>query len=73
MSLAILRKNNRSRLGRKLGVSFSRFWRHLFGQGPDQVSGKQVADSGPVDAAAQAPVRVVGGTPFVPNVNPRER
>jgi hypothetical protein len=45
----------------------------VFGQGPDKVSEKQVADSRPIDATAQAPVRVVGGTPFVPNVNPRER
>lgn len=34
---------------------------------------KQVAVGRPVDAPAQAPIRVVGGTPFVPNVNPRER
>jgi len=45
----------------------------VFGQGPDKVSEKQLADSRPVDATAQAPIRVVGGTPFVPNVNPRER
>jgi hypothetical protein len=32
----------------------------------------QVAGNRPVDGADPSPVRVVG-TPFVPNVNPRER
>jgi hypothetical protein len=46
----------------------------VFGQGPEKVfPERQIADSRPVDATAQAPVRVVGGTPFVPNVNPRQR
>jgi len=45
----------------------------VFGQGPDMVSEQQAADSRLVGATSQAPVRVVGGTPFVPNVNPRER
>lgn len=39
------------------------------GQAPE----KQVADSRPMEAAAVEPVRVVGGTPFVPNTNPRQR
>ena len=33
---------------------------------------KQVADSRPIENSAQAQVRVVGGAPFVPNVNPRQ-
>jgi hypothetical protein len=50
----------------------------VLGQGSEKafsqkVAEKQVTDSRPVDATAQARVRVVGGTPFVPNVNPRER
>ena len=39
----------------------------VFGQARE----KQVADSRPIDAASQPPVRVVGA-PFVPNVNPRQ-
>ena len=38
------------------------------GQGPET----RVAESRPVDAVAEAPVRVVGA-PFVPNINPRAR
>ncbi|HSH95206.1 MAG TPA: hypothetical protein VK968_13725 [Roseimicrobium sp.] len=50
----------------------------VFEQSPEtafsqKVSAQQVADNTPVDATTRAPVRVVGGTPFVPNVNPRER
>jgi hypothetical protein len=46
----------------------------VFGQGPEKASSeRQVADSRPIDATALAPVRVVGGTPFVPNVTPRQR
>ena len=40
----------------------------VFGEAPE----KQVADSKPVENSAQAQVRVVGGAPFVPNVNPRQ-
>ncbi len=40
----------------------------VFGQAPE----KRLADSRPMEAATQEPVRVVGA-PFVPNVNPRER
>lgn len=39
----------------------------VFGEPPE----KQVAVSRPIDSSAQASVRVVG-TPFVPNVNPRQ-
>jgi len=41
----------------------------VFGQAPE----KQVADNRPIAVTAQPPVRVVGGTVFVPNVNPSER
>jgi hypothetical protein len=45
----------------------------VFGEAPE----KQVADSRPIDSSTQGPVqasvRVVGGAPFVPNVNPRQR
>jgi hypothetical protein len=37
-----------------------------------QIPEKQVAESRPINAAAQVPVRVVGA-PFVPNVNPSAR
>ena len=40
----------------------------VFGEAPE----KQVADSRPIENSAQAQVRVVGGAPFVPNVNPRQ-
>ncbi len=40
----------------------------VFGEAPE----KQVADSRPIDSTTQASVRVVGGAPFVPNVNPRQ-
>lgn len=40
----------------------------VFGQAPE----KQVADNRPIAVTAQPP-RVVGGTVFVPNVNPSER
>jgi hypothetical protein len=39
---------------------------------PDTSPYKQAAESRHVDVVDQAAVRVVG-TPFVPNVNPRER
>ncbi|WP_234679023.1 hypothetical protein [Bradyrhizobium monzae] len=45
----------------------------VFGEAPEE----QVADSRPIDSSTrgsiQASVRVVGGAPFVPNVNPRQR
>lgn len=45
----------------------------VFGQAPEKSSTeRRVADSRPGDISALAPVRVVG-TPFVPNVNPRQR
>jgi hypothetical protein len=45
----------------------------VFGKAPEnKAPEKQVADSGPVDRASLASVRVVG-TPFVPNINPRQR
>jgi hypothetical protein len=40
--------------------------------GPDTSPYQQAAESRHVDVADQAAVRVVG-TPFVPNLNPRER
>lgn len=45
----------------------------VFGQAPEKLSANQIADGSPADVAARPPVRVVGGTVFVPNVNPRER
>lgn len=36
-----------------------------------EASAKRVVDNKPIDRAAQVSVRVVG-TPFVPNVNPRQ-
>ena len=41
----------------------------VFGEAPN----KQLAASRPIDSLAQSSVRVVGGVPFVPNVNPRPR
>jgi hypothetical protein len=45
----------------------------VFAEAPAQVAGKQVVGSRFADGAIEPPVRVVGGTIFVPNVNPRER
>ena len=41
----------------------------VFGEAPR----KQLATSRPIDRSAQSSVRVVGGVPFVPNVDPRQR
>ncbi|OAF20162.1 hypothetical protein [Bradyrhizobium neotropicale] len=44
----------------------------LFEPVSGQTSDPRVATRGPIDAAIETPVRIVGA-PFVPNVKPRER